>query len=375
MGLGGGYPDSLASPSMTQGSVRFAEFELDPGDRRLRRAGAPVELNARYFDTLALMVGEAGRLVSKDRFLDEVWRGVPVTDEALTQCIKTLRRQLGDDATRPRFIETVPKHGYRFIAAVDGGTSVARPEPVAEPAATTRWTAIWQLGVGGTLGGAAAGLVGGLAYGLATASLAPTGIGVLSVLLVLMVVTFAIGLVGAAGVSFGMALAGAGRFGEPWSIAGGALGGLLVGALVKLVGIDGFALLVGRGPGDVTGAGEGVVLGAAVGLGAWLAARAADASPRRAVAIGALVCAAAGAAIPLIGGRLLLGSLDQLARRFPDAPLRLDPLGRPFGEATIGPLTQSLLGALEAGLFGGCVIAALIVVQRRRAGQPRAASI
>src|SRR6185503_19790630 len=57
--------------------------------------------------------------ISKDRFLDEVWRGVPVTDEALTQCIKTLRRQLGDDAARPRFIETVPKHGYRFVAPVE----------------------------------------------------------------------------------------------------------------------------------------------------------------------------------------------------------------------------------------------------------------
>ena len=87
------------------------------GDRRLSRDDEPVELNARYLDALALLVREAGKLVSKDRFLDEVWRGVPVTDEALTQCIKTLRRQLGDDAASPRFIETVPKHGYRFIAA------------------------------------------------------------------------------------------------------------------------------------------------------------------------------------------------------------------------------------------------------------------
>ena len=104
---------------MTPGSFRFDRFALDPADRQLRRDDAVVELNARYFDALALLVGEAGRLVSKDRFLDEVWRGVPVTDEALTQCIKTLRRQLGDDASNPRFIETVPKHGYRFIAPVE----------------------------------------------------------------------------------------------------------------------------------------------------------------------------------------------------------------------------------------------------------------
>src|SRR4051794_14771438 len=103
---------------MTPGSFRFDRFLLDPADRQLRRDDAPVELNARYLDALVLLVREAGKLVSKDRFLGEVWRGVPVTDEALTQCIKTLRRQLGDDAAKPRFIETVPKHGYRFIAPV-----------------------------------------------------------------------------------------------------------------------------------------------------------------------------------------------------------------------------------------------------------------
>src|SRR6185503_2287777 len=118
---------------MIPGSFRFERFSFDPRDRRLRRDGAPVELNARYLDALALLLREAGRLVSKDRFLKEVWRGVPVTDEALTQCIRTLRRQLGDEAARPRFIETIPKHGYRFIApveCVDG--EVARPRADAD---------------------------------------------------------------------------------------------------------------------------------------------------------------------------------------------------------------------------------------------------
>src|SRR3982750_3066010 len=123
---------------MTSGRFRFDRFILDPDDRQLKRGGEPVELNARYLDALALLVSEAGRLVSKDRFMDEVWRGVPVTDEALTQCIRTLRRQLGDDAARPRFIETVPKHGYRFIAPVDrienDGTRTSRA-----PAAPTPW--------------------------------------------------------------------------------------------------------------------------------------------------------------------------------------------------------------------------------------------
>ena len=69
---------------MAPGCFRFEEFLLDHHNRELRRDGAAVELNGRYLDALALLVREGGRLVSKDRFLDEVWRGVPVTDEALT---------------------------------------------------------------------------------------------------------------------------------------------------------------------------------------------------------------------------------------------------------------------------------------------------
>src|SRR5688500_14225217 len=113
-------PGPITLPrAMTSGRFRFEGFELDPGDRRLTRGGAPVELSARYLDALLLLARESGRLVTKDRFHEEVWRGIPVTDEALTQCITTLRRRLGDEASRPRFIETVPKHGYRFIAPVE----------------------------------------------------------------------------------------------------------------------------------------------------------------------------------------------------------------------------------------------------------------
>ena len=120
---------------MAPGRFRFERFQLDVTDRQLRRDDAPVELNARYFDALTLLVREQGRLVSKERFHDEVWRGVPVTDEALTQCIRTLRRQLGDDAGRPRFIETVPKHGYRFVAPIEAEVGEPpAPAPAAAPA-------------------------------------------------------------------------------------------------------------------------------------------------------------------------------------------------------------------------------------------------
>ena len=204
---------------MTSATFRFDCFELDVADRRLLRDGQPQELNSRYLDALALLVREQGKLVSKDRFLDEVWRGIPVTDEALTQCIKTLRRQLGDDAVRPRFIETVPKHGYRFIAPIDG----AAPVRIAQ---ASPWRSVVLLGAAGTIGGGMAGFVGGLIYGFAGASrpLQP-GVGAISVLLVILCVTIAVALIGGAGVSFGVAL-GRRLGGRSWwaNVAGGGLG-------------------------------------------------------------------------------------------------------------------------------------------------------
>jgi len=353
---------------MASASFRFGPFRLAPGERRLERDGTPVELNARYLDALALMVREAGRLVSKDRFLEEVWRGVPVTDEALTQCIRTLRRQLGDDAARPRFIETVPKHGYRFIApveAVDDEPGLAA-EPPAPPAASYSWRQFFLLGGAGTIGAGVAGIVGGLAYGFAGASqpLGP-GMGAASVLLVLLWLTIAAALMGGAGVSFGIAAADflPARY---WRILGGALGGLAVGGAVKLLGLDAFNLLLGRSPGGITGAGEGALLGGAVGLGAWLASRL---SVRRGVAVAAAIGGAAGILIPLLGGRLMGGSLDLLARTFPDSSLRLDPIGRLFGEAGFGPVSQIVTGGLEGMLFGGCIAGAMIVARRSLSGK------
>jgi hypothetical protein len=307
------------------------------------------------------MVREAGTLVSKDRFLDEVWRGVPVTDEALTQCIKALRRALGDEVASPRFIETVPKHGYRFIASVDAGAAPASLS--ASPARSWRYTLL--LGLAGTIGGGVAGFIGGIFYGFAGASqpLAP-GMGAVSILLVILCLTIAVALIGAAGVSFGIVFAR--RFGRAdwqWNVAGGAVGGLLVGGITKLLGLDGFNLLFGRSPAGMTGALEGAVLGGAVGFAAWLASR-----PGRQLRVAVLMAAAAGGvagiAIPLLGGRLMGGSLDLLASTFPDSRLRLDQIGAIVGERRFGPISQLVTGALEGGLFSACVVAARVLAQR-----------
>src|SRR6266498_3007947 len=107
-------------------SYRFDDFHLDASNRHLSRNGDPVALNSRYFDVLLLLVSRSGQLVEKQEIFEEVWDGVFVTDAALTQCIKDIRKQLGDDASRPRYIRTVPKHGYVFIGnAVEAGEATA----------------------------------------------------------------------------------------------------------------------------------------------------------------------------------------------------------------------------------------------------------
>lgn len=349
--------------------VRFDRFLLDPQDRRLTRDGETVEISGRYLDALALLVAERGRLVTKDRFMAEVWKGVPVTDEALTQCVRALRRELGDDAARPRFIETVPKHGYRFVAEVIQGeapapatSSTSAVPPPTEPV----WRRLVPDAGAGMTGGGLAGVIGGLFYGLAAA---PQGMGGASSLIVLVCATTLLALVGGTAVGLGVAL---GRWwrAEVWGpVLGGALGGALVGGVTRLIGLDAFRLLTGAAPSDMTGAGEGLALGAAAGLGAWLATRP-EMKARTAAMWGGLAGAAAGLGIALVGGRLLGGSLDLLLRAYPGAPLSLDPVGRLFGQEEFSPVAGAVTATLEGALFAACLALTTALVRRQPVGSP-----
>ncbi|NEX94915.1 hypothetical protein, partial [Caulobacter sp. 17J65-9] len=234
---------------------------------------------------------------------------------------------------------------------------------------------LW-LGAAGTVGGGAAGVVGGLLYGVVGASQSTSGPGAVSVALVLVCLTAVVAVLGGAGVGFGIAAASMapGRL-SPWSVLGGAIGGLLVGAVVKLLGLDAFNLLFGHAPGDITGAPEGALLGAAVGLGAWLSDKIAEArSVRRGVAVAGLCGALAGLLIPMLGGRMMGGSLQLVAQGFPDSRLRLDPFGALVGESGFGPVSQALTGALEGLLFGACLVGAMVLVRRLLTPSPLAAS-
>ncbi|HUP06495.1 MAG TPA: winged helix-turn-helix domain-containing protein [Caldimonas sp.] len=111
---------------------RFAEFELEPAERRLAAAGRPIALTPKVFDTLVLLVQNAGRVVSKDELMHALWPRGYVDESNLTKHIWLIRRALGDGEQDARFIETVPKLGYRFIGAV---TAVDRSAAAAASAA------------------------------------------------------------------------------------------------------------------------------------------------------------------------------------------------------------------------------------------------
>jgi len=98
---------------------QFGEFTVDGDQKVLLRNGTPRPLPPKIFDTLLILVENAGRLVGKDDLMNRLWPDTFVEETNLTFNIQQLRKSLGDDARQPRFIETVSRRGYRFIAPVD----------------------------------------------------------------------------------------------------------------------------------------------------------------------------------------------------------------------------------------------------------------
>jgi DNA-binding winged helix-turn-helix (wHTH) protein/TolB-like protein/Flp pilus assembly protein TadD len=113
--------------------LRIGEWWADPATNQLRRAGDRVRLEPKAMEVLVALTARAGEVVSREALLAEVWPGVVVGDEALTQSIIKLRRALGDNPRAPAYIETISKRGYRLIAPVGG-----QPAPL--PARRRAWT-------------------------------------------------------------------------------------------------------------------------------------------------------------------------------------------------------------------------------------------
>jgi TolB-like protein/tetratricopeptide (TPR) repeat protein len=105
---------------------RFGPFVLDVADRSLKRNGAPLPLTPKTFDLLVTLVENAGRLVEKDSLLRSVWPDVAVEEGNLTKGVFSLRQILEEEGG-PRYIETVPKRGYRFVGPMTSSHSETAP--------------------------------------------------------------------------------------------------------------------------------------------------------------------------------------------------------------------------------------------------------
>lgn len=96
----------------------FADFRIDLAEKVLRRADKPVAVTPKAFQLLTILVENHGRIVAKEKLMSEMWADCVVEEGNLAFNVRVLRKTLGDDAQNPRFIETVPRRGYRFIAEV-----------------------------------------------------------------------------------------------------------------------------------------------------------------------------------------------------------------------------------------------------------------
>jgi eukaryotic-like serine/threonine-protein kinase len=109
----------------------FDDVVVERRNFRVLKSGESRSLEPRVFDLLIFLIENRGRVVEKQELFEQVWKQAFVTDNALTRAIKEIRRVLGDDASAPRYIETIPKRGYRFVAEVS--TSSSQPSRTRRP--------------------------------------------------------------------------------------------------------------------------------------------------------------------------------------------------------------------------------------------------
>ena len=440
----------------------FDEFVLSSRRRLLLRGAKEQPLIPRYFDLLVFLVEHRHEAVHRRDIFDRVWTDAIVSDSALSQAIRTIRRVLGDDPREPRFIGTVSRHGYRFVftevreedddgawppvvataPAIVEAVVVAVPETdpfdplidritrVAIGASEeedqreaaellhslgtaealrrldmrpghalgrallrdTRWdvadagsvplmgqpaflataqalirlrlkrasrevAARWQ---GASAAAALAGVVGGALGGLLLASV-PGSAASFAVVPVLALIGAGCGALGGAGVGAGLTAAEAASRSRRTAslVLGAAVGGGLAGTIAQWLGRWSLAALVGMHL-DIGGGMEGVVIGAAAGLGYGLATSGTEgglAAPRgarrlRVAIVTAVACGLAGLILSIAGWPLVGGTVHAIATGSGGSQAALTPLGRLLGEPDFGPVSSAISGTFEGLLFG-----------------------
>jgi len=356
----------------------FQEFVLSPRRRLLLRGGREIPLIPRYFDLLVFLVERRHEAVHRRDIFERVWSDVIVSDSALSQAIRTIRRALDDDPKEPRFIRTVSRHGYRFVFAdvredEDNASEDEAPRRALEtPAITANAEPIRRLDLrpayalalarwsGASLGGGLAGLIAGACGGLLLA-IVPQSDASFALVPVLALIGAACGAAGGAGVGAGISAAETAP--RAWRTAalviGGAAGGGLIGTAAQFLGRWSLDSLVGIQV-AITGSVEGLVIGAASGLGYGLATSAGETwlvAPLggrrlRVAAVVAAACGLAALALTINGRPLVGGTIHAIATATTGSHAALTPLGRLIGEPGFGPISRAIISTGEAIIFG-----------------------
>src|SRR5262245_5631047 len=115
--------------------LRFGSFELDVSGGQLRKSGVRLKLRPQAFRVLTLLANRSGELVTREEIRQQIWDDDSFVDfdQSLNFCIRQVRNVLGDDAVAPRFIETIPRRGYRFLVPV-----AVLPAPTPMPVVTSK---------------------------------------------------------------------------------------------------------------------------------------------------------------------------------------------------------------------------------------------
>jgi len=138
-------------------TFRFGPFELDTQCGQLRKDGVGLKLQGQPIQILEILLQKPGQLVTREEIRQRLWTSDTFVDfdHSLNTAVKKLRQTLGDEADTPRYIETLPKRGYRFIAPVDGHSPALEPTELLAPAAaaigTSRLPWRWALLLAGVL--------------------------------------------------------------------------------------------------------------------------------------------------------------------------------------------------------------------------------
>jgi DNA-binding winged helix-turn-helix (wHTH) protein len=120
--------------SATHRLLKFGVFELNLDTEELRKFGTVIKLRPQPFRLLALLASCSGQLVTREEIKEQLWGEETYVDfeHGMNKCVKQIRTALGDDANKPVYIETVPRHGYRLLAPVVAKTVLAPPPRVKE---------------------------------------------------------------------------------------------------------------------------------------------------------------------------------------------------------------------------------------------------